>query len=163
MAFAAAGAELAAGAVAPGAVSPVPAAPVPPVISAVTLPRAGFWIRLVALAIDVILVGLVIKLVPWVHCRTGPFLLLLAAYGAVLWKLRGTTVGGSILHLKVVRLDDRPLDWTAVIVRALSCFLSLVVIGLGFLWVAFDDGKQSWHDKIAGTTVVRVPKGVSLI
>jgi len=153
MAIAAAGAEPAA----------VPAAPAPPVISAVTLPRAGFWIRLVALAIDVILVGLVIQLVPWVHCRMGPFLLLLAAYGAVLWRLRGTTVGGSILHLKVVRLDDRPLDWTAVIVRALSCFLSLVVIGLGFLWVAFDDEKQSWHDKIAGTAVVRVPKGVSLI
>ena len=88
---------------------------------------------------------------------------MLAAYGAVMWKLRGTTVGGSICHLKVVRLDDRPLDWTAAIVRALSCFLSLFVVGLGFFWVAFDDEKQSWHDKIAGTAVVQVPKSVSLI
>jgi uncharacterized RDD family membrane protein YckC len=91
------------------------------------------------------------------------FLLILAAYGAVMWQLRGTTVGGSICHLKVVRLDDRPLDWTCAIVRALSCFLSLIVVGLGFLWVAFDDEKQSWHDKIAGTVVVQVPKGVALI
>jgi uncharacterized RDD family membrane protein YckC len=43
-------------------------------------------------------------------------------------------------------------------VRALSCFLFV-----GLLWVAFDDEKQSWHDKIAGTTVVIVPKGVALI
>ena len=48
-------------------------------------------------------------------------------------------------------------------VRTLGCFLSLAVVGLGFLWVAIDDDRQSWHDKIAGTVVVRVPKGVSLI
>jgi uncharacterized RDD family membrane protein YckC len=65
--------------------------------------------------------------------------------------------------LKVVRIDQRELDWATAIVRALGCFLSLAVGGFGFVWVAFDDEKQSWHDKIAGTTVVRVPKGVSLV
>jgi uncharacterized RDD family membrane protein YckC len=139
------------------------AAPGQPVISAATLPRAGFGIRTAALLIDVILCGMVLIFIPFVHFGCGVFLLILAAYGAVMWELRGTTVGGSICHLKVVRLDDRPLDWTCAIVRALSCFLSLIVIGLGFLWVAFDDEKQSWHDKIAGTVVVQVPKSVSLI
>ncbi len=80
-----------------------------------------------------------------------------------MWKLRGTTIGGIIFGLKVARLDDRPVDWATAIVRALACFLSLAVVGLGFFWVAFDDEKQSWHDKIAGTVVVRVPKGISLI
>ena len=80
-----------------------------------------------------------------------------------MWKLRGSTIGGIVCGLKVVRLDDRPLDWSTAVVRALGCFLSFVVMGLGFIWVAFDDQKQSWHDKIAGTTVVRVPKGVSLV
>lgn len=160
VAFAAAAAEPAAGGAVP---STVPVALAPPVISAVTLSHAGFWIRLGALAIDVVLCCLVIDLLPWVHFRMSLCLLLLSAYGAVMWKLRGTTVGGSIFHLKVVRLDDRPLDWTVAIVRMLSCLISLVVVGLGFIWVAFDEEKQSWHDKIAGTTVVRVPKGVSLI
>ena len=161
VAFAAGGAgESVAGAAVPPV---VPVVSPPAIVSAATLPRAGFWIRLGALLIDLILCGLIIKLAPWVHFRMSLCLLLLAAYGAVMWKLRGTTVGGSICHLKVVRLDDRPLDWTASVVRALSCFLSLVVVGLGFLWVAFDEEKQSWHDKIAGTTVVKVPKGVSLI
>ena len=150
--------------IAVGAIPPAsPAATVPPLISAAMMPRAGFWIRMAALLIDVILCAIVFKLVPFVHFTWGAFLLILATYGAVMWKHRGTTVGGSICHLKVVRLDDRPLDWTCSIVRALSCFLSLVVAGFGFLWIAFDEEKQSWHDKIAGTTVVTVPKGVALI
>jgi uncharacterized RDD family membrane protein YckC len=128
-----------------------------------TLPRGGFWIRTAAILIDLVLCILVIEVIPWVHFRCGLVLLVLATYGAVMWKLRGTTVGGSICHLKVVRVDDRPLDWTVAIVRALSCFLSLFVVGLGFLWVAVDAEKQAWHDKIAGTTVVKVPKSVALI
>jgi uncharacterized RDD family membrane protein YckC len=62
-----------------------------------------------------------------------------------------------------VRLDDRKLDWTVAIVRGLGGFLSLFVAGLGFLWVAFDKERQSWHDKIAGTVVVIAPKGTPLV
>jgi len=133
-----------------------PFAQVPPASAA--MPRAGFWIRTGALFID----GLIIAVCfgPW----AGPAVLpLLALYGALMWKFRGTTVGGIVCGLQVVRLDDRPLDWPTAVVRALGCFLSLAVIGLGFVWVAFDDEKQSWHDKIAGTTVVRPQKRVSLV
>jgi uncharacterized RDD family membrane protein YckC len=35
--------------------------------------------------------------------------------------------------------------------------------GLGFFWIAFDDQKQAWHDKIAGTVVPRVAKGTRLV
>ena len=131
-----------------------------PVISATTLPRAGFWIRIAAVFIDTILIGIVFGAM----MHGGPiFMPALAAYAAAMWKFKGTTIGGIICGLKVVRLDDRPLDWPTAIVRSLGCFLSLAVGGLGFLWVIFDSEKQSWHDKIAGTTVVRVPKGVSLL
>ena len=129
----------------------------PPVAFA-ALPRAGFWIRTGALFIDGIVVAVCFG--PW----AGPLVLpILALYGALLWKFRGTTIGGIVCGLQVVRLDDRPLDWPTVAVRALACFLSLVVVGLGFVWVAFDDEKQSWHDKIAGTTVVRPTKRPSLV
>jgi uncharacterized RDD family membrane protein YckC len=140
-----------------------------PAISAATLPRAGLMIRLGALLLDVILVGMVLQLMSsWgprgLGIHPGPGMLpILALYGALMWKLKGTTVGGIICGLKVVRIDNREIDWSTAIVRALGCFLSLAVAGLGFIWVAIDEGRQSWHDKIAGTTVVRVPKGVSLI
>jgi uncharacterized RDD family membrane protein YckC len=124
------------------------------------LPRAGFWVRMVALLLDVLLVGFATTLLhPLFHMH----LLLLAIYGAVMWKLRGSTVGGTVFDLRVVRLDGRPMDWETAIVRALSCFLSLAVAGLGFFWIAFDEAHQAWHDKIAGTVVVRVPKGVPLV
>jgi uncharacterized RDD family membrane protein YckC/uncharacterized membrane protein YgcG len=127
---------------------------------ALTLPRAGFWIRMLALMIDAILVGVAFALLD----HNGKLqLVALAAYGAIMWKLKGTTVGGIVCNLKVIRVDGREIDWSTAIVRALGCFLSLVVCGLGFIWIAFDEGRQSWHDKLAGTAVVRVPQGVSLL
>jgi uncharacterized RDD family membrane protein YckC len=131
-----------------------------PVISAAGLPRAGFWVRMAALLLDAVLVGV---LMGAFHHASDAELLALATYGAVMWKMRGSTVGGIVFDLQVVRLDDRPVDWETAIIRALGCFLSFVVIGLGFFWIAFDAGKQAWHDKIAGTAVVRVRKGVPLV
>ena len=139
-----------------------PAAP-PPVGSksrrvgpaeAVALPRAGFWIRMAALLIDIILVGVVLN---FVHGSDHLFLLALATYGAIMWKLRGSTVGGIIFNLEVVRHDGREMDWSTAGVRALSSFLSLIAVGMGFIWIAVDSESRAWHDKIAGTIVVRVP------
>jgi uncharacterized RDD family membrane protein YckC len=143
----------------PAPTAPPPQAKAPPPISA-ALPRAGFWIRMGALLLDALLVGFLMGALLHVHHVE---LLVLAAYGAVMWKLRGSTIGGIVFDLRVVRLDGRDIDWETAIIRALSCFLSLVVAGLGFFWIAFDDQKQAWHDKIAGTVVVRVAKGVPLI
>lgn len=125
----------------------------------VTLPRAGFWIRAAALLIDLILIGVIFGPLSAGHLILPG----LAAYGAVMWKYKGTTIGGIVCGLRVVRLDDRPLDWQTTVVRALGCFLSLAVAGLGFVWVVFDSERQSWHDKIAGTVVVRPPRGASLV
>ncbi len=126
-----------------------------------TLPRAGFWIRMAALLIDVVLVTFALSMVG--HNGANGSLLVLAVYGALMWKLRGTTVGGIICHLRVVRIDGQPVNWETAILRALGCFLSLVVAGLGFIWIAFDRERQAWHDKIAGTVVVVAPKVRGLI
>ena len=128
-----------------------PHAPAPPPIAA-ALPHAGFWIRMGALLLDALLVGFLMSVLHVYHLE----LPVLAAYGAMMWKLRGSTIGGIVFDLRVVRTDGREIDWGTAIVRALACFLSLAVAGLGFFWIAFDDHKQAWHDKIAGTVVVRV-------
>jgi uncharacterized RDD family membrane protein YckC len=124
------------------------------------LPRAGFWIRMAALLIDAVLIGILLNIL---HHMANLELVVLAAYGAVMWKLRGATIGGIVFDLQVVRHDGREMDWATVIVRALGCFLSLAAAGLGFIWIAFDGGKQAWHDKIAGTVVVRTTKRISLV
>ena len=157
----------------PSAPGPPPFAPVPPApppaaaasaspqITA-AMPRAGFWVRMGALFLDILLVGFATSLLHSFgssHMWGDFHIVVLAIYGAVMWKLRGTTVGGIVFDLHVVRLDGRPLDWETAIVRALGCFLSLAVVFLGFIWIAFDDNHQAWHDKIAGTVVVRAKRG----
>jgi uncharacterized RDD family membrane protein YckC len=142
-----------------------PAGPTAP-LPLTTLPRPGFWPRIGALFIDAIIVGVVVRLLfdwPDGHSEHRFFLLGLAVYGAVMWKVKGTTIGGIVFDLCVVRLDSRPLDWPTVCVRALGCILSLCALGLGFFWIGIDPGKQAWHDKLAGTIVVRVPKGTPLV
>jgi uncharacterized RDD family membrane protein YckC len=142
----------------PAPAAAAPHAPTPPPISA-ALPHAGFWIRMAALLLDALLVGFLMGVLHVYHLE----LPVLAAYGAMMWKLRGSTIGGIVFDLRVVRTDGREIDWGTAIVRALACFLSLAFAGLGFFWIAFDDHKQAWHDKIAGTVVVRVAKGTPLV
>ncbi|HWG71326.1 MAG TPA: RDD family protein [Steroidobacteraceae bacterium] len=132
----------------------------PPQLISAALPRAGFLRRMGALLIDALLIGFLTGMLGHVFHTE---LLVLATYGAIMWKLRGSTVGGLVLDLKVVRLDGREMDWSTAVVRALGCFLSLAVAGLGFFWIAFDRDSQAWHDKIAGTVVVRVAKGAPLV
>jgi uncharacterized RDD family membrane protein YckC len=125
--------------------------------AAASLPRAGFWIRACATLLDAILVF-------WLASLFGPLVMALwVAYHVAMWMWKGTTVGGIVLGLKVVRLDGRPVDFATALIRSLSSFFSAVVLGLGFFWVGWDPERQSWHDRIAGTTIVRVPRGMSLI
>ena len=135
--------------------------PAPTPMELATLPRAGFWIRMLALLIDLVLVSFALSAIE--HHGTDGLLLVLATYGALMWKLRGTTVGGIICHLRVVRIDGQPVSWETAILRALGCFLSLIAAGLGFFWIAFDRERQAWHDKIAGTVVVLTPKTQGLV
>ncbi|MFI5338056.1 MAG: RDD family protein, partial [Opitutales bacterium] len=120
---------------------PAPAAPRLP-FTADTLPRAGFWIRVGAAFLDFLLVGVGSLILTHVifgsnsHDGPGPFFLALIAYHVAMWKYKGTTIGGVICHLRVVRIDDRPIDWGVAAVRALTAFLSVMVFGLGFIWVA---------------------------
>lgn len=140
----------------PGTSTPPQAPPVNPGnLELIAMPRAGFWVRMGALFIDALLIAV---LVTWMEPTGHLMLVALAGYGALMWKLKGTTVGGIIFNLRVVRTDARDIEWETAIVRALSCFLSLVPAGLGFFWMLFDNNRQTWHDKIAGTVVVRVAK-----
>ena len=111
-----------------------------------------------ALLIDLVLVSVVLDLLRGWH-GGYPHVVILAAYGGVMWKLKGSTVGGIVCDLQVIREDGSEFDWPTAIVRALGCLLSMAAVGLGFIWIAVDPGHQAWHDKLAGTLVVRRPRG----
>jgi uncharacterized RDD family membrane protein YckC len=123
------------------------------------LPRAGFWERMSAAFLDVIIVAILSAFVGGLPLG---FLVALA-YFAGMWTWKGTTIGGIVLNLKVVRLDAQPVTFAVALVRGLASALSVIVFFVGFLWIVMDRDKQTWHDKIAGTVVVRSPRAMSLV
>jgi len=139
--------------------TPPPTAPLPPPVvpEILTYPKARFWERLGAAFLDIILVSIICAVV-------HPIWPLIAlAYFSALWAWRGTTVGGVVLGLKVVRMDGKPLTFPISLVRSLAAAFSIIVLFVGFLWIAWDPDKQGWHDKIAGTVVLKLPRGTPLI
>ena len=68
-----------------------------------------------------------------------------------------------MVGLKVVRMDEQPVTFAVALVRALAAAFSMVVFFLGFLWIAWDAERQAWHDKIAGTVVLKLPRGTPLV
>lgn len=136
--------------------------PPPPIATArveAMLPRANFWERMGAAFLDLVIVGLLSALVGGLPLG---FLVALA-YFAGMWAWKATTIGGIVLNLKVVRLDDQPVTFAVALVRGLASALSVVVFLLGVFWMIWDSEKQTWHDKIAGTVVVRSPRGMPLV
>jgi uncharacterized RDD family membrane protein YckC len=149
-------AALSEAAAASGTVPPI----APPVsYDLLSFPKASLWERLCAAFLDIILIGILSAI-----AHVGPICLIVAlAYFAGMWTWRGTTIGGIVLKLKVVRTDGRPLTFVVALVRALAAAFSTVILFLGFLWIAWDKDKQGWHDKIAGTEVVRLPHSAPLV
>ncbi len=122
-----------------------------------SFPRAPFRDRLAAFVLDVILVVLVYQILDVFRHDNTVFLLLLA-YHIGFWAWKGATVGGIICQLRVIRVDGAPLSLADALVRGLSSIFSLAVLGIGCLWILRDPERQAWHDKIAGTYVVKVPR-----
>jgi uncharacterized RDD family membrane protein YckC len=123
-------------------------------------PLAQFLDRLCAFALDVALVLIVAGSLGLMDAG-GPILLMLA-YHIGFWTWKGTTVGGIICQLRVVRAGGEPLRFVDALIRGLSGIFSIAVFGLGFLWVLRDPERQGWHDRIAGTYVVKVPRNYPL-
>jgi uncharacterized RDD family membrane protein YckC len=127
------------------------------VADVVALPRAQFRDRLFAFVLDVILVFITRQFLDRFG-DGGEYFLWLVVYHIGFWTWKATTVGGIICQLRVVRVDGAPLRFVDALVRGLSSIFSLAVLGIGCLWILRDPERQAWHDKIAGTYVVKVPR-----
>ena len=148
---------------APAAMATAPSSAAPPVVpELLSYPRAGFWERMGAGFLDLVIVGIACQFIH--HFITPPVAFLVAvAYFTAIWTWRATSIGGIVLGLKVVRLDGQPVGLGVALVRALAGILSFIVLFLGFLWITWDPDKQGWHDKIAGTVVLKLPRGTPLL
>ena len=131
----------------------------------------GFWMRFVAFFIDSIIVMVIMSLAFAVLLSSVDLAspgsadagsavhivstLLLAVAVILFWRYRGATPGKMIISARVVdAVTGGPPSTGKLIGRYFAYFLSTLPLGLGFLWIAFDERKQGWHDKLAGTVVV---------
>jgi uncharacterized RDD family membrane protein YckC len=131
----------------------------------------GFWARVGAAIIDSILMAIV--LVPFFRLFYGgrdynyvamldsPANIMIngvlpAVVVILFWVWRQATPGKMAIGAKIVdaKTGGKPSNGQ-FIGRYLSYYISSIVLLLGFIWVGFDSKKQGWHDKLAGTVVVR--------
>jgi uncharacterized RDD family membrane protein YckC len=135
------------------------------------LEYAGFWARVWASLIDSLLICIaVIPALTAIYGKAywdstafieGPadFLLSWLAPAVVViifWATKQATPGKMAIGAMVVDAKTGGKPTTGqLIVRYLGYFVATIPFFLGLLWVAFDARKQGWHDKLAGTVVVR--------
>ncbi len=143
----------------PASASIPPVVPLPTSSELASLPRATFWQRTAATALDLVLVFILTRMVQF----TPMPLILWSIYHVVMWTWKGTTIGGIVVGLKMVRQNGAPITWQVATVRCLAAFLSAAALGFGFFWVAWSRERLAWHDTIAGTMIVKVPKSVPLV
>ena len=121
------------------------------------LPRATLADRAAAGGLDIVLVLIVLALLNLRDAEdVAPVFFFL--YFVLMWAWKGTTVGGIICNLRIVRTDGAAMRPGDALVRAFASLFSLGALGLGFLWILRDPERQAWHDRIAGTYVVKVPR-----
>lgn len=126
---------------------------------------AGFWIRLAATLLDGIVIfafNVLIYAMLGVDFLEPPlalelFLMLLSyVYAVVMTVQMGQTLGKMAVGIKVVREDGTSNRWGHIILReTIGKILSALILCVGYLLAAFDRRKQSLHDRIARTLVVK--------
>ncbi len=144
---------------------------------ALNRPKAGFWLRLVAYGID----GAIVIAIQFLLGLLLNYLLglsgalagegsmglvvvsgLLSAtisfsYGLFFIGYCGQTPAKMMVRIKVIRTDGSAMTYGRAFLReVLGKFFSAILLGIGYLMVAFDSQKQGLHDKIADTYVIKL-------
>jgi uncharacterized RDD family membrane protein YckC len=153
---------------------------VAPVSAAGRYVYAGFWIRVLASLIDSIILGVVNSIIQFTALRPllgmadisndpaavfaafgavgvmgSVGLLLACTYEAVFVAQMGATPGKMALGMRVVRPDGSRVDLGRAVGRYFAKLLSMLVLCIGYIMVAFDSEKRGLHDIICDTRVVR--------
>ena len=131
---------------------------------------AGFWKRFLMFIVDIALIGLIYVLtkmagihyitpIDYVYASGMLRVLVIiipALYVVGFWAILGGTPGKLLFKTRIVdaKTGNKP-SILNLIIRFICYPVSKVLVGLGFIWIGMDSRKQGWHDKVAGTVVVK--------
>ena len=134
---------------------------------------AGFWARTGASIIDTVLVMLVtipllLSIYGWAYFEapatsyfagTADFVISWVMPTVAIiafWVLKQATPGKMLISARIVDArTGQPASTGQLIGRYFAYFVAMLPLFLGIVWVAFDKRKQGWHDKLAGTVVIK--------
>lgn len=68
----------------------------------------------------------------------------------------GQTPGKRMMRIAVLKLDGSEVNAAEAVLRNIIGYTLSSFFMLGYLWVFGDAKRQGWHDKLAGTVVVRL-------
>lgn len=131
----------------------------------------GFWIRFLATIIDGIIISIIGSLVGGNQITSyeqtadgmysmnvnfvGWYTLIPIVYVLGFWMWKSATPGKMALKLKIIDEQGNNLTPVKAIIRYLGYILSGIILGIGYLMIAFTKNKRGLHDMIAKTYVIR--------
>lgn len=121
---------------------------------------AGFWLRFAALLVDGVVLTVVNIIIDIAIDAFVTSLLIqmatAALYSIGFWVAAdGQTPGKMLVGVRVTMVNGESLELGPAVLRYLGYFASTLLLGIGYLMVAFTPQKRGLHDYIAGTVVVR--------
>jgi uncharacterized RDD family membrane protein YckC len=130
---------------------------------------AGFWRRVVAALIDGVLLSLITVPLSLAFDGDGGAVNTTASATAstlstvISWlysslmesSSKQATLGKMALGIIVTDLEGRRISFGRATGRYFAKILSALILGIGYLMVAFTERKQGLHDMVAGTLVIR--------
>jgi uncharacterized RDD family membrane protein YckC len=132
--------------------------------TATTLVKASWWDRLGAYFVDTLIL-LVVGYVAGFGISTLTVSLndmlvgwaIPTAYFVYFWSRAGggRTPGMRVRGLGVIGDDGALISVPRALLRWVMFVVSAYCLAIGLLWAAWDPKKQGWHDKAAGTFVIR--------
>jgi uncharacterized RDD family membrane protein YckC len=131
-------------------------------------PLAGVGERLLAYAIDMIIVGSFYFIVSFIYAVGGdePSLAVLLIIAVIAFSYRlimeisfnGQTVGKMALNIRVVKLDGSTPSVIDYLIRWLLELIEFLILGLAVLMIILTKNGQRLGDLLAGTTVIKIKK-----
>jgi uncharacterized RDD family membrane protein YckC len=128
-------------------------------------PRAGFWIRLGAYLLDVLIYGIpaviVVVVAALISDALGVLAYFLVIVGSVAYFIyyeggpKGATPGKQVCGIRIIDMQGGgSIGYGRAFIRWIMKIVSGAVFYLGYLWMLWDKEKQCWHDKVANDVVV---------
>jgi uncharacterized RDD family membrane protein YckC len=124
-------------------------------------PRAGFWQRVGAQILDVLILAvpsiILVLLLDQVVGQILSTVLSLAYFAYFEGGPTGQTIGKRVLGIRVIDIRaGGPIGYGRAVVRWLVESIFSWIFLLGYLWMLWDREKQTWQDKAASSVVVPV-------